>query len=258
MRRTGQATDTGRFIGLDGCRAGWFAAAIDARGRHACGCFASVDVMWQAYVKPAAVLIDIPIGLSSTGSAERTVDGLARALLKPRRQASIFTPPCREALSAGTYAEACRINQRICGRKISIQTWHITAKIKEVDDFLQATPGARGILRETHPEICFWSLAGGKPLRYAKKSAEGRRERLSLLQAIYPSATELYSDALARFTRRAVDRDDILDALVNAVTATRLNSSGLTLPETPPRDRCGLPMEMVYLRPMPPRPRATV
>jgi predicted RNase H-like nuclease len=205
-------------------------------------------------VKPAAVLIDIPIGLSSTGSAERTVDGLARALLKPRRQASIFTPPCREALSAGTYAEACRINQRICGRKISIQTWHITAKIKEVDDFLQATPGARGILRETHPEMCFWSLAGGKPLRYAKKSAEGRRERLDLLQSIYPASSELYRVALERFPRGAVARDDILDALANAVTATRLKSSGQTLPENPPRDMCGLPMEMVYLSPVNLRP----
>ena len=39
---------------------------------------------------------------------------------------------------------------------------------------------------------------------------------------------------------------DILDALVNAVTAARLAASMETLPPEPIRDMLGLPMQMVY------------
>lgn len=236
-------------IGVDGCPAGWFAVAIGRNGEYALGCHGSIEELWRCAPSARAILIDIPIGLPSQAGAGRRVDAMARAQLAPRRHASVFSPPCREALAARTYAEACRINQRVCGRKLSIQTWHIMPKIKAVDDFLQATPAAQKIIRETHPEICFWALAGGVPMRYSKKDARGRADRLALLQRVYPASETIFAAALARFTRRQVARDDILDALVNAVTALHLGQCGATLPEDPPLDRCGLPMEMVFARP---------
>jgi hypothetical protein len=38
----------------------------------------------------------------------------------------VFPPSCREALAAEIYEEACEINKKILGKKISFQTWHIS------------------------------------------------------------------------------------------------------------------------------------
>jgi predicted RNase H-like nuclease len=118
-----------------------------------------------------------------------------------------------------------------------------------MDNLLHDIPGARCIFRETHPEICFWAMAGYIPMEHPKKSIAGQEERLEVLQKVYPRSREVVKAALGRFLRKEVAKDDILDALANAVTATRLKEAGATLPEDPPKDRHGLPMEMVYARP---------
>ena len=46
-----------------------------------------------------------------------------------------------------------------------------------------------------------------------------------------------------------VSENDILDALVNAVTAARLDSNMETLPPEPVIDMLGLPMQMIYSLP---------
>lgn len=232
-------------LGVDGCRAGWFAVALDAAGGAEFAIYSGIAELWQARYNATAILIDIPIGLVSGAGPGRLCDAAARKLLTPRRHNTVFTPPCRQALSAKTYAEACRINARVCGRKISIQAWGISRKIKEVDDFLQARPESRRILRETHPEICFRALAGGHPMVYKKKSPAGQSERLDRLEQVFPGSRAIFQAALKRYPRKALARDDILDALANAVTALNLKSAA-TLPEIPPRDRRGLPMEIVY------------
>jgi predicted RNase H-like nuclease len=236
------------FLGVDGCRAGWFFVAFDAGGRAEFGVAETIHDLWARYHHAAAILIDIPIGLVSGHAAGRPCDAAARRLLKPRRHSAIFSPPCRQALAASDYATACRINQQACGRKLSIQTWNIVPKIREVDAFLQRTPAAKGIVRETHPEICFWALAGGRPMAHSKKSADGRQQRLDLIERWHPRSDQLFNSAMRHYPRRQLAPDDILDALANAVTAVRLKSDGATLPAEPDVDRCGLPMEMVYAR----------
>lgn len=235
-----------RMVGVDGCRAGWFAVAIDADGTAEFGLYKSIAHLWSVFSGAGAVLIDIPIGLLSETGRGRECDRAARKVLSPLRHTSVFSPPCREALSANSYAEACDINQRACARKISIQTWGICAKIKEVDDFLQSRPETVGVLRETHPEVCFWALAGGVPMKHSKKRSEGGTERLDLLERIYPQSRALFQDALGRYLRRDLSRDDIIDTLANAVTSVLLKDGGATLPENPPPDRCGFVMEIVY------------
>ncbi|MGD8252227.1 MAG: DUF429 domain-containing protein [Desulfobacterales bacterium] len=212
-------------------------------------CHGTMSALWRAFRDARAILIDIPIGLVSESGCRREADSLARKALAPRRHRSVFSPPCRQALSAETYEEACRINQEVCGSGISIQTWRILPRIREVDAFLRAIPRARGIVRESHPEICFWALAGFHPMAHPKKSREGREERLDVLQRHDPRSLEIFNDALKRFPRKAVSPDDILDALVNALAAARLTTAGATLPEDPPTDRHGLPMEMVFALP---------
>ena len=60
------------------------------------------------------VLIDIPIGLPKKES--RLCDRLAREKLGPRRS-SVFTVPCRDAVYAKNYKEACQTNHRFLEKK---------------------------------------------------------------------------------------------------------------------------------------------
>ena len=60
-----------------------------------------------------------------------------------------------------------------------------------------------------------------------------------------PFARDCYRDALDTYKRKDVAADDILDALVGAVTAMHLPAIK-TLPENPVKDEEGLAMEIVY------------
>ena len=52
-----------------------------------------------------------------------------------------------------------------------------------------------------------------------------------------------------RSQRKDVRRDDAVDAMVAALTASTEGSALRTLPPNPPQDSVGLPMEMVYAEP---------
>lgn len=79
-----------------------------------------------------------------------------------------------------------------------------------------------------------------------KRAEDGFRERLRLLERVYPGGNAVLTSALGRFARKDVGRDDILDALVAAVTAILGKRRLRPLPERPERDSTGLPMEIVY------------
>jgi len=49
-------------------------------------------------------------------------------------------------------------------------------------------------------------------------------------------------------SRLIYSRDDVVDAFAAALTARLSEGNLVTLPEIPPRDGEGLPMEMVYWR----------
>ncbi len=103
----------------------------------------------------------------------------------------------------------------------------------------------QGKVREMHPEVAFWALNARKNMQYSKKKPEGAEERLEVLARFFPSARDCYEDALNTFKRKDVARDDILDAMVGAVTAMQ-SPRIATFPESPARDEEGLAMEMVY------------
>jgi predicted RNase H-like nuclease len=235
-----------KFIGVDGCKAGWFFVALGKRDSAEFGVFENIEKLYKRYSDAQSILIDIPIGLPTTGNADRSCDKEARRVLSPKRHTSIFSPPCREALKADSFKGACQINREILGKGVTQQTYHIFKKIKEVDDFLNHCSGDQRIARETHPEICFWALAGCKPMSHPKKSPKGLDERLELLIQHYPSSSSIFKAALDRFARKEVARDDILDALALAITSLQLEGREATLPKRPARDVLGLPMEMVY------------
>ena len=53
-------------------------------------------------------------------------------------------------------------------------------RIREVDRLLLSDEKARRVVREIHPEICFWALAG-IPMKYRKKRHEGYFERIAVM-----------------------------------------------------------------------------
>jgi predicted RNase H-like nuclease len=232
---------SGAWFGIDGCRGGWFAVVLEDAGGRAWHLYPTLAELLAAAGTFRLALIDIPIGLA--GGA-RECDRLARCRLGARRS-SVFSPPARATLAARDYREALRLNRRHAGVGLSKQAWNLVPKIREVDALLQSDHRWRRRLRESHPELAFAYFNGGVPMRHNKRTAEGRRERLRVLQGRLPEAGTMLEDVLNRTRRRDVQPDDILDAMVLAVLARAGKGDYLTLPVSPPVDETGLAMEIV-------------
>jgi len=230
--------------GADACRGGWIRAARETRrGTLRFELAATAAALMRLDPEPDVLCIDIPIGLPDAGGRE--CDGLARAMLGWPRRSSVFPAPIRPALAARTREEASRITLRADGRRVGTQAWALYPKIREVDELLGSSSAARRRVREVHPEISFWAWNGGKPIQEGKKTPEGRAKRLRLVEGWLGSG--LSSAARAGLARRAVQDDDILDVLAALWTATRVApGSARTLPDPPPLDAAGLPMQIVY------------
>ena len=235
------------FYGVDGCRAGWFFVAIGPGDKTRFGVMKNIAEISEIKSDKTLFLVDIPIGLPSAKQPNRSCDAEARRLLSPLRHSSVFNPPCREALLAESYEEACHINQRIVGKKISKQAYSIGPKIHEMDDLLQKKPELRPFIREIHPEICFHALAGGFPMQHKKRSEEGYADRLTLIKAHVSDAEALIKKVHDGYRRNEVKRDDILDAMAAAVMGKISKGCLQTLPKNPEIDQTGLPMEIVRI-----------
>lgn len=199
----------------------------------------------QSLIEGAVVsLIDMPIGIVGNGPDERRADSAARHYLGKRRS-SVFPMPCRAALAETDYLSASLLNQKLSGRKLSKQTWNIMPKIAEVDGLVRANRALA--LRESHPEVCFTALHGGAPMAHNKKTPAGYGERLDVLKAHLPEIVRAYANIRAMHLKKALADDDILDAMVLALTARTGSRAGFrSLPEHAQYDGYGLPMEIVY------------
>jgi predicted RNase H-like nuclease len=214
-----------RCLGLDGARDGWAAALVED-GRVRWLRFGHVTEALALEVE--AVGIDMPVGLPATG--RRDCDLLAKTLLG-RAHARVFLAPPRGVLDAADYPEANRLHRRLAdGLGLSVQTWHLTPKVREVDAVADDPR-----LVEVHPELSFAELAGTAALP-SKKTAAGRALRVETLRRWLPDLA--LGDVPAG--------DDGLDALAVAWSAERwLAGTARTLPDDPPYDECGRPMRIV-------------
>lgn len=237
------------YVGVDGCKNGWFYIGLDDRDNWEIGVTPDIQHLIDRFQEARLILVDIPIGLREEGKLERLCDKEARKVLGPKRGTSVFRVPCRKAVHASSYEEASRINEERTGKRLSKQSWAISPKIREVDDLLTTSEAARTLVREVHPEVCFWGLNGGISMTYSKKTLEGFEERLRVLRKIYGRSEELFKEAWLTHGGWDVARDDILDALAAAVTARFGFDALKTLPKAPKKDTKGLPMEMVYYNP---------
>ena len=237
------------FIGIDGCRAGWFCVLLDEGDNWSCRVAPDARAVGELSAEADSVLIDIPIGLPDSGPDGRLCDREARQLLGRWRASSVFSAPARRTLAAANYPHALKLNRQATGRGLSKQAWGIVPKIREIDTLLCDNRALRGMLRESHPELCFWALNGKQAMQYNKKKREGQQERLLVLEHYFPQCHALFEQVCGEFLRRQVARDDIIDAMVCAVTAKFGYGGYRMAPASPTRDGQGLPMEIVYYTP---------
>lgn len=234
-------------LGVDGCKAGWFyIASCDSETRF--GVVGTMGELFELFDNVAVVFTDIPIWLYDSGAQARACDKLARQALKPRGS-TVFPAPVRPCLKAATYKEACNISAELTGKKLSQQAFYIFGKIKEVDELLERRPELKDVVREVHPELGFCMLNSSAPLLTKKKSSEGIEERLRLLEQQIKGAREIYERALAKYPRKVLARDDIVDAMICLCTANAPYSERGTLPETIDKDSKGIEMAMHFYLP---------
>lgn len=221
--------------GVDGCPGGWVVVTTGPeRGARAQACVVgdlSTVLAGARHGRPAVVAVDMPIGLSD---AVRACDREARRALGARH-VCVFSAPPRSVLGATDPDEARRHCREVRGASLTLQTFHLLPRIRELDEALSADPGLADRVCEVHPELSFAELAGA-PLAVPKTRAEGRRRREALL------APEFADLATLLATRPAGARaDDLLDALAAAWSARRI-LAGTARAFGGGRDERGLPM----------------
>ena len=229
------------ICGVDGCKAGWVVIFknLDS-GSISWRLYSTVRELVYSEPIPKIIAIDIPIGLPEYGP--RVCDLEARQLLGPGRASSVFPAPIRPVLIASSYDEACQIRFHVEGKRMSHQSWAIMPKIKHVDEMLRQDPELQTRIREVHPELSFYFLAGRRRLQYGKKRKFGRDERRNLLAPIYGRWIEA---ALSERKQLASKEDDILDAFAALWTAERiLSGTSKVVTSTPHRDTFGFLMEI--------------
>jgi predicted RNase H-like nuclease len=206
--------------GLDSCKKGWFFVALGDDGPEF-GVVPTLADLIQRAGPDDPILVDIPIGLLESGAAGRRCDREARQVLSPERVSSVIPVPARQAIYAESYKEASRLNREVLGKGLSKQSWAIARKIREVDQLLQERRELRGRIREVHPEVCFWALDGA-PMSHYKKTRAGLHQRMAILERHVPRVSETVAAAFLEHGGFEAARDDIIDAMVAALTASHL------------------------------------
>ncbi len=195
-------------VGIDGCKGGWVAVSY-FRNQWQIALHDNIDKITDFLLEPDIVLIDMPMGLSSSDFT-RDIDKQLRKLLK-KKSGSVFTPACREALYKTTYEQAKEINKQITGKSLSIQAYNISKKIRELDTFLSQLPKIDHFF-EAHPELCFQMLNYSETILDSKKTRKGIEERIEIIKAHAPELL-IQVEAFMKNTRRVqVLLDDVLDA----------------------------------------------
>ncbi len=232
------------YAGIDGCKAGWIIVKhVD--GNYEFGIWERIEELVHANEDVRRFLIDIPIGLGSL-SHPRTIDQTLRRELG-KRGSTVFNAPVREAVYAENYAEAKAKNLSVEGKSISIQSFNICSKIKEVDEFLIQNNTIEMI--ESHPELCFKYLNGGEVVLSKKSTPEGVEERLNILNQYDSSISLLFKKILSETQRKQAKKDDILDAICLCLVNYLANEKLCFLTDENLFDEKAIDMKIAYFAP---------
>ena len=145
-----------RFVGVDGCKGGWFSAGMDQNG-YDFGIFRGFAELLSHYKDAELILVDIPIGLPE-GNCGRKCDSEAWRKLGYPRQLSVVPTPTR--LTAYVAAEpppniqlARDIEHQISGKGLSPLAFAMAPKIAEVDGIVSSNADSPNrISRGTTPK----------------------------------------------------------------------------------------------------------
>jgi predicted RNase H-like nuclease len=205
--------------GVDAAKGGWVMAttATTPGSPVAFSVYPTFAAVWAETrsQRLLAIGIDMPIGLP--GKDLRRSDIEARELLGPRRSSLFWTPPLC-VLHAADHAEANHQARAHTGRGLSIQSFHLLPKVREVRAELtpkDLAPHAEPRAAEVHPETSFAVLAG-RPMNTPKRQQAGQAERLAVLVPEFSNLAEAPAPVPGATT------DDLLDAAAAAWTARRM------------------------------------
>ena len=236
-----------KFWGIDWAKGQWLCIGLGKGNRYDHFFAKSVGEAHEKLQEHAeTVLIDIPIGLSDNAD-ERQCDISARVEVgNKNRKSSVFRVPCRQAIDAYKKDSGDEKSKELAGKIASVQTtmlclseqtWNIVPQIAEMDSFLCEDKGAKNFFREFHPEVCFRAFAD-EPLCHSKKTSKGFAERMDILlkkETRLPKAKEIYDSIRTKRLKKEVGDDDILDALVGAITVKRGGDKWENLQCEPPQ-----------------------
>lgn len=216
-------------LGVDAAgRFGWAGVVLGSDGFvavHLAGTVAAlIDAAEGGARAPMTVVgIDIPVGL--VDGRIRAADREARRFVGPRGS-SVFNAPHPDAVRFDTQAEANEFLASVGLPLMSAQAFGLVGRINEV-----AAIAVDDRIIETFPEASF-TMLGGAPPRFSKKSWGGFHERIDLLARAIP-AIRLPGD-LGLVS--PVPADDVFDAAACAWSAWR-HANGLAIPLGDPDER---------------------
>jgi predicted RNase H-like nuclease len=226
------------LAGVESCAEGWLVATGNLQGITLAPqppqVFASLADVLDYRPAFSVIALHAPVGLPEEPGQPRACDVAAREVLGNRR-AAVVPPPAHAVLgAAGSYEEAKAIDP-----SMGAATWRLLPRIAEVAT--EVGSYRQRVLWEVNPELAFWQMNDGRPLRFRKRSQHGRQERTQLLVAKLPGAERLLNNR-----PRGVRVDRLLDAAADLWMARRIVARAVTRLADPPEwDAEGVRMDLV-------------
>ena len=216
------------IIGIDGCKSGWFATWKEPSGFLKSAVFAKHNQLVESFKDNELLTIGIDLPVVLGDSIPREADRIARTLLG-RKASSIFTAPTSQMLYQPTYEAACQFSKKTFGKSISIQSWHLFPKIKDVQTVIHHE---QLTMYEIHPELSFRAMNNNEVIRESKKTSIGFLMRKRLLEKHF--LTLDFKAIRTEYLKKNVADDDILDALAVLWSTQRVADKQATfLPDQP-------------------------
>ena len=232
-------------FGVDGFSGGWCCCSSYNNSLYF-SVMKDVKSIFKEFPKINYVFIDMPIGLSDHGF-KRSVDAKLRDMLPSNRKSSVFNAPSRPSIYSQSYNHAKQAELKLQGKSISIQSWNISKKIKELDQYISNNPQVISKLRESHPEYCFYKLNKDNPLHYSKKLSIGIEERLSILKKFVSNVEDSFNKFYKKNIHTGLKKDDIIDSIALYVCADKWEKNGgRCITQSPSKDHRGIPCQIYY------------
>ena len=177
-----------------------------------------------------AIVVNAPIGyLDRPGMGSRSCDRDARALLG-RRAITIRDAPSRATLTG-----------EVSWRESHLDAATLTLLPRYIEVASEMSPFRQRTVYSGNPELSFYQLNEGNPLRWSKKREEGREERHALLMSKIPGINRIIDSETDR-----IPASHRFDAAVLMWSARRVRGhAAKRLPGEGVWDSEGLRTEMV-------------